>query len=78
MVEVKDAFVIIYVDDGGIIGTPEAIKEVIEALGNTFKVKLMGKMDNFVGCQIIDTPDKDGVWIHQPKLLKNLEINFEE
>jgi Reverse transcriptase (RNA-dependent DNA polymerase) len=25
------SFVIIYVDDGGIIGTPEAIKEVIEA-----------------------------------------------
>jgi hypothetical protein len=26
------SFGIIYVDDGGIIGTPEAIKEVIEAL----------------------------------------------
>jgi hypothetical protein len=25
------SFVIIYVDDGSIIGTPEAIKEVIEA-----------------------------------------------
>jgi hypothetical protein len=70
--------VIIDVDDGGIIGTPEAIKEVIEGLGNTFKVKSMGEMDKFVGCQIIDTPDKDIVWIHQPKLLKNWKINFEE
>jgi len=82
MKKVKDdepmSFVIIYVDDGGIIGTPEAIKEVIEALGNTFKVKSMGEMDKFVGCQFIDTPDKDGVWIHKPKLLKNLKINFEE
>jgi hypothetical protein len=80
MKKVKDdepmSFVIIYVDVGGTIGTPEAIKELIEALGNTFKVKSMGEMDKFVGCQIIDTPDKDGVWIHQPKLLKNLKINF--
>jgi Reverse transcriptase (RNA-dependent DNA polymerase) len=82
MKKVKDdehmSFVIIYVDDEGIISTPEAIKEVIEALGNTYKVKSMGEMDKFVGCQIIDTPDKDGVWIHQLKLLKNLKINFEE
>jgi hypothetical protein len=28
---------------------------------------------NFVGCKIIDTIDKGGVWIHQPKLLKNLK-----
>jgi Reverse transcriptase (RNA-dependent DNA polymerase) len=78
--KVKDdepmSFVIIYVDDGGINGTPEAIKEVIETLGSTVKVKSTGEMDTFVGCQIIDTPDKDGVWIHQPKLLKNLK--FEE
>jgi hypothetical protein len=30
------SFVIIYVDDGGIIGTPDAIKEVISALGKVF------------------------------------------
>jgi hypothetical protein len=36
----------------------------------------MGEKDNFVGCKIIDTIDKDGVWIHQPKLLKNLKENF--
>jgi hypothetical protein len=72
------SFVWIYVDDGGFIRTPEAIKELIEALGNTFKVNYMGEMDKFVGCHIINTPDKDGVWIHQPKLLKNLKIKFEE
>jgi Reverse transcriptase (RNA-dependent DNA polymerase) len=35
------SFVKIYVDDGGIIGTPDAIKEVISALGKGFKVKPM-------------------------------------
>jgi hypothetical protein len=69
-------FVIIYVDDSGIIGTPDAIKEVISALEKSFKVKTMGEMENFVGCKIIDTIDKDGVWIHQSKLLKNLKENF--
>jgi hypothetical protein len=48
-------FDIIYVDGGGIIGTPDAIKEVINALGKVFKVKTMGEMEKFVGCHIIDT-----------------------
>jgi hypothetical protein len=70
------SFVIIYADDGGIIGTPAAIKEVISALGKVFKVKTMGEMEKFGGCHIIDTIDKDDVWIHQPKLLNNLKENF--
>jgi hypothetical protein len=70
------SFVIIYMDDGGIIGIPDAIKEVISALGKSFKVKTMGEMENFVGCKIINTIDKDGVWIHQPKRLKNINANF--
>jgi Reverse transcriptase (RNA-dependent DNA polymerase) len=65
------SFVRIYVDDGGFIGTPDAIKEVISAHGKSFMVKTMGEMENFVGCKIIDTIDKYGVWIHQPKILKN-------
>jgi hypothetical protein len=65
------SLVIIYVDDGGIIVTPDAFKEMITALRNTFKVKSIGKMDMFIGCHIIDKPDKDGAWNHQPKLLKN-------
>jgi hypothetical protein len=63
------AFVIIYVDDGRIIGTQESIKEVIEALSKSFNVKTMGEMNMFVGCLIIDTTDKEGGWIHQPNLL---------
>jgi hypothetical protein len=49
--------------------------EVLSALGKSFKVKTIGEMENFVDCKIIDTVDKDGVWIHQPKLLKNLKEN---
>jgi hypothetical protein len=42
--EAKSIIVIIYVNDGGILCTPETIKEVIEALRKSFKVKTMGIM----------------------------------
>jgi hypothetical protein len=38
----------------------------------------MGERRKYFGCHIIDTTDKDGVWIHQPKLLKNLKAHFED
>jgi hypothetical protein len=53
-------FVAIYVDDGGIIVTPDAIKVVITALGKV-SVKTMGEMETFVCCHNIDTIEKDGV-----------------
>jgi hypothetical protein len=40
------------------------IKEVISNLCKVFKVKTMGEMDKFKFCHIMDTIDKDGVWIH--------------
>jgi hypothetical protein len=73
----QKAFVIIYVDDGGIFGTKEDIKETIEALSKSFVVKDLGKLEHFVGCHIIqDSKDKNKVFIHQPKLLKHLEKEF--
>jgi hypothetical protein len=71
-------FVILYVDNGGIIQTPEAIKEVIEALSKSYKVKSMNEMTKFVGCHIMYTTDKEGVWIHQTKFFKNLMENFKD
>jgi hypothetical protein len=60
------------------IGAPDAIKEVIEALSKSFKVKTKDEMRKFVECHIIDTTVKDRVWIHQPTLLKNLKANFKD
>jgi Reverse transcriptase (RNA-dependent DNA polymerase) len=48
------AFIILYVDGGGIFGTPEDIHAVLKALSNVFKVKNMGKMEHFVGCHLIE------------------------
>ena len=70
------SYLIIYVDDGGIFSTKEEVREVIKELSKTFVVKDLGKMETFVGCQIIENPQKDTVWLHQPKLLKHLKEQF--
>jgi len=70
------AFIILYVDDGAIIGTDKVIKEVIEALSQVVKVKDLGEMKHFVGCHIIESNDSKTIYIHQPKLLKHLEDEF--
>jgi hypothetical protein len=66
-------FVIIYVDDGWIIGTPETIREVMAASEQSFKVKTMGEMEHFVECLISDIIDKDCVCIHQSKFFNTLK-----
>jgi hypothetical protein len=72
------SFVILYVDDGGIIGTKEIIDKLVNALSKDFKVKYLGEMEHFVGCHLIQSVKKDIIWIHQPKLLKNLKEHFGE
>jgi hypothetical protein len=69
-------FIIIYVDDGGIIGTKEEIEKLLSALAKDFNVKFLGEMEHFVGCHLIQNKRKDTIWIHQPKLLKNLKETF--
>ena len=74
----QKSFVIIYVDDGRIFGTKEDIKETIQALNETFKVKDLGVLKNFVGCKLIQPLQEPGtIYIHQPKLLKHLKESFE-
>ena len=70
------SFIAIYVDDGGIFSTEENIKEVLTELSKTFMVKDLGKMETFLGCKIIENEEKDTIYIHQPKLIKNLKSTF--
>jgi hypothetical protein len=39
-------------------------------------VKDLGNMETFVGCKIINNKTNDTVYIHQPKLLKQLKQEF--
>ncbi|MGL4341969.1 MAG: reverse transcriptase domain-containing protein, partial [Lactococcus lactis] len=70
------AFIILYVDDGAIIGSKSLIKEVMTALSNELKVKSLGPLKHFVGCHLIRSDDGKSIFIHQPKLLKHLEDSF--
>jgi Reverse transcriptase (RNA-dependent DNA polymerase) len=72
------SFIAIYVDDGGIFSSEDNIKEVLHELGKHFKVKYLGKLENFLGCKIIENKEKDTIYIHQPKLIKNLKLTFEK
>jgi Reverse transcriptase (RNA-dependent DNA polymerase) len=67
------AYIILYVDDGGIIGTPQIIQEGINSLKQDFMVKDLGPIEHFVGCHLLPSKDTTIIWIHQSKLLKYLE-----
>jgi hypothetical protein len=51
--------IIIDVDDGGIFSDEETIQRVITELGKTFKVKYLGKLENFIGCKLIENKERD-------------------
>jgi hypothetical protein len=70
------AFIILYVDDGTVIGTQEVIDEVKSALMKEVSIKDLGQMTHFIGCHIIRDKNKKGILLHQPKLIKHLEEAF--
>jgi hypothetical protein len=73
----QKAIVIIYINDGGIFGNNEDIKQMISALSKTFTVKDLWKLEHFIGCHMIeDIKNKNKMYIHQPKLLKHLHEEF--
>jgi hypothetical protein len=45
-------------------------------LGKSFKVKYLGKLENFIACKLIENKERDTIWIHQPNLFKHLEQTF--
>jgi hypothetical protein len=38
--------------------------------------KDLGPIDTVIGCKINEKKEKDTIWIHQPKLIKNIEEQF--
>ena len=70
------AFIILYVDDGGIFGTPEVIKNVLKEMSEKLKVKDLGKMESFVGFQLVEDKKEETVYLYQPKIIKRIEQKF--
>ena len=51
---------------------------MLKELSKEFNVKYLGKLENFLGCKIIENKQKDTIYIHQPKLIKNLNSTFKK
>jgi hypothetical protein len=58
------ALIIVYVDDGSTIGTPDLIKTVRKALAKELQIKDLGPIKYFVGCQILINRERDTIWIN--------------
>jgi hypothetical protein len=66
--------VIIEVVDGAIIGSQKDLDEIIRGLSTEFVIITLRPMKDFVGCRVIKNYKNDIIWVHQPKLLKNLKL----
>ena len=70
-------YIAVYVDDSLLVGTNEAMDKVIRDLeGCGFKLKVEGKLDDYLSCEITFNDDGTIAWIHQPYLIKKIEDKF--
>ena len=69
----KISIIFVYVDDGGILGTKEVIKDTMSQLEIPFSIKRMGTLENFVGCMLTTDKKNKTIWVTQPKLIGHLK-----
>ena len=70
-------FIAIWVDDSLLIGDDSAIEATIKDLRNAgFNLKIEGSLDDYLSCEISMNENNTKGWIHQPHLLKKLELKF--
>ncbi len=67
-------YMCLYVDDVLFIGNTEAIDAAVSEIKDTYSIKEIGKMYEYVGCTII--PDKEKLYLIQPNLIKKLIVTF--
>jgi Reverse transcriptase (RNA-dependent DNA polymerase) len=51
------AYIILYVDDGVIFGTPKIIEQVMKSISSVLKGKDLSEVKNFVGCRLVHSTD---------------------
>ena len=70
-------YIALYVDDNLLVGTPEAIDEVIAALkGEGLILKIEDDLHDYLSCEIVFSSDRSKAWLGQPHLISNLESKF--
>jgi len=72
-------YIAIWVDDSLLVGDEELIDDVIKGLEDQgFKLKKEDNLNDYLSCQIKLDTEKGIGWIHQPNLIKKLELHFGE
>lgn len=71
----EDVFICLYVDDLLIVGNTNAIETAINDISKYFSIKRMGKMKEYVGCQI-DPSDEHKILLSQPDLIDKMNRIF--
>ena len=59
-----------------IVGKTHAVKDAIQVLQQSFKVKKPTMLEDYLGVQVIRTKDGKQAWLGQPTIIKNLEKIF--
>ena len=68
----------VYVDDMLMIGNQHAIDEVVEGLKKKFSLKILGKLEEYVGCKVLTDVETNEHWLYQPDLLRKMRKTFSE
>jgi len=69
-------YLLLYVDDSICVGHRKDIDETIKLIQLRFTLTIEGKLNDFLGCNIIKMENTPVCWLLQPHLIKKLEQNF--
>ena len=63
----------LYVDDILIVGRTDVVDEFAENMKKRFACRVDMNVDEFIGCQMCWSQDKNRVVLHQQRMIGNLE-----
>ena len=67
---------LLYVDDLIVFGMKEDINDVIKGVSTVFNIKTEGKLNDFLGCEIIRVKEQKKCYGLQPHLIRKLKRAF--
>ena len=68
--------VMLYVDDSALIGSRRDIDDFLKEISKHFTIKTEGKLNDFLGCEIIKDEKEKQCWLLQPHLVDKLQRTF--
>lgn len=69
-------YILIYVDDGIIVGKPKTVQAALAAIAGAFDIKEAGKVTYFLGLQIQRDREQGKIWLGQPKYARDTLERF--